>query len=141
MTACLRHLALRCHDLQRSRKFYEEVIGWKFVGWRPSGNSLDLTDGVLNITLLQHNRQVERPRFEEGNEYIHFGIIVEDLAPIWRRLHDFGADFSKDDVKERNPIDVNQLPPRSFKVLDPDGNVVDITCNRDEWRGVTQLDA
>lgn len=139
MTPCLRHLALRCRDLERSRKFYEEVIGWQFVGWRPSGNSLDLTDGVLNITLLQHRRDAERPKFEEGDEYIHFGIIVDDLAAVWCRLRSFGAEFSKENVKDRNPIDANQLPAVSFKVLDPDGNVLDITCNRSEWRGVTQV--
>jgi catechol 2,3-dioxygenase-like lactoylglutathione lyase family enzyme len=141
MTPCLRHLALRCRDLARSRQFYEEVIGWKFVGWRPSGNSLDLTDGVLNITLLQHRRDAERPRFEEGDEYIHFGIIVDDLAAVWRRLREFGAEFSKENVKDRNPIAAEEVPAVSFKVLDPDGNVVDITCNRTEWRGVTQVGA
>jgi hypothetical protein len=26
---------------------------------------------------------------------------------------------------------------RSFKVLDPDGNVIDVTANKEEWRGVS----
>jgi hypothetical protein len=72
---------------------------------------------------------------EEGTEYIHFGVVVDDLADTWRRLHEWGATFSRENVKERNPIDPAVLPPVSFKVLDPDGNVVDITCNRQEWRG------
>jgi catechol 2,3-dioxygenase-like lactoylglutathione lyase family enzyme len=132
----LRHLALRCRDLAKSRKFYEEVIGWKFVGWRPSGQSLDLTDGVNNITLLQHPAGPERKQLEEGEEFIHFGIIVEDLDAVWNRLHTFGATFARENVKDRNPIDPSIRPPVSFKVLDPDSNVVDITCNREEWRGV-----
>ena len=131
----LRHLALRCRDMERSRRFYEEVIGFKFVDYRPSRQGLDLSDGVNNITILQHSA-VERPVFEEGNEYIHFGIIVEDLEAVWKRLHAWGAMFSRDDVKQRKPIDPHVLPPRSFKVLDPDGNVVDITGYREEWRGV-----
>jgi hypothetical protein len=52
-------------------------------------------------------------------------------------LHAWGATFSKEDVKERKPIHPEAPPPRSFKVLDPDGNVVDITGNKAEWRGVT----
>ena len=133
--AFLRHLALRCRDMERSRRFYEHVIGWRFVGYRPSGQGLDLTDGVNNITLIQHPPG-ERAVLEEGNEFIHFGVIVDDLAAVWQRLHEWGATFSKDDVKARNPIDPAAAAPRSFKVLDPDSNVVDITSNRAEWRGV-----
>ena len=33
-------------------------------------------------------------------------------------------------------IDLEAIPQRSFKVLDPDGNVVDVTANRGEWRGI-----
>lgn len=134
--AFLRHLALRCRDMEKSRRFYEEVIGLKFVGYRPSRRGIDLTDGVNNITVLQH-APTERPVLEEGNEYIHFGLIVDDLAAIWERLHAWGATFARDDVKERKPIDPHVVPPRSFKVLDPDGNVVDITGDKQEWRGVT----
>ena len=132
----LRHLALRCRDMERSRKFYEEVIGWRFVGYRPSGDALDLSDGVSNITLIQQPGDMERPELEEGNEYIHFGVIVEDLGEVWKRLHAWGALFSRENVKERNPNDPEVQPPVSFKVLDPDGNVVDITCNKEEWNGV-----
>lgn len=135
--ALLRHLAIRCRDMEKSRKFYEQVIGWKFVDYRPHRTGLDMTDGVNNITLIQQPAEdCERPVLEEGREYIHFGVIVDDLEDMWQRLHKWGATFSKENVKERNPIDPNLLPPVSFKVLDPDGNVVDITCNRDEWRGV-----
>ena len=135
--ALLRHLALRCRDMERSRKFYETVIGWKFVDYRPSRDAMDLTDGVNNITLIQQPPElIDRPALEEGAEYVHFGVIVDDLDAMWQRLHAWGAEFSKENVKERNPIDPSVRPPVSFKVLDPDGNVVDITCNHEEWRGV-----
>ncbi len=135
--ALLRHLALRCQDMDRSRKFYEDVIGWKSVGFRPSGN-VDLGDGVNNITLIQQPEDMVRPNHpEEGNEYIHFGVIVEDLQAVWERAESWGAELSKDDVKGRNPIDKQHPPQESFKVLDPDGNVVDVTCNKEEWKGVS----
>ena len=136
--AHLRHLALRCANLERSRRFYEYGIGWRFVGFRPSGASLDLSDGVCNITLLSHQGGDSRPKFEEGNEFIHFGVVVDDLDAVWKRLHELGAEFSKESVKLRNPIDATGGPPESlsFKVLDPDGNVVDVTSNRQEWRGI-----
>ena len=99
---------------------------------------LDLTDGVNNITLLQQPAGSVRPALEEGNEYIHFGIIVDDLAACWRRCRDWGAEISKGDVKDRTEVeDSATVPERSFKVLDPDGNVIDISANRAEWRGVS----
>ena len=134
--AILRHLALRCSDMEKSRRFYEQVIGWRFVGYRPHGRGLDLSDGVNNITLIQQPPGPARPTFEEGTEYIHFGVIVDDLQAVWQRLHEWGATFSKENVKERNPIDPSEPAPVSFKVLDPDGNVLDITSNTAEWRGV-----
>ena len=132
--AFLRHIALRTKDMEASRLFYE-TIGFAFVGYRGRGG-LDLSDGTLNMTILQYNG-AERPPFEEGTEFIHFGIIVEDLASIYNTLKDSGFELIMDNVKKGDAIDDNKAPERSFKVADPDGNVVDITCATDEWRGVT----
>jgi catechol 2,3-dioxygenase-like lactoylglutathione lyase family enzyme len=132
--AFLRHIALRTKDMEASRHFYE-TIGFQFVGYRGRGG-LDLSDGTLNMTILQYNG-TERPPFEEGTEFIHFGIIVEDLASIYNTLRDGGFELIMDNVKKGDEIDDNKPPDRSFKVADPDGNVVDITCATDEWRGVS----
>src|SRR5262245_31024099 len=110
----LRHLALRCRDMEKSRRFYEEVIGWEFVGYRPHRRGLDLSDGVNNITLIQQPEGDQRTALEEGTEFIHFGVIVSDPDAVWQRLHAWGATFSKDDVKQRNPIDPSGSPPVSF---------------------------
>ena len=128
------HLALRCSDLERSRDFYTNVIGFEFFTWRPQRDSMDITDGCINITLLPYDG--DRPSFEEGNEYIHFGVIVDNLQEIWDRAIQWGADISKGDVKDRTEVDLPAGPGRSFKVLDPDGNVIDVTANRDEWQCV-----
>ncbi len=134
--ASLRHLALRCRDMERSRDFYQTAFEWKFIGYRPSGQGLDFSDGVNNITLLQHTDGIPRQVLEEGNEFIHFGVIVDDLTACWRRCREWGAKVSKGDVKDRTEIAPDEPPVRSFKVLDPDGNVIDITANKNEWRGV-----
>lgn len=135
--AHLRHLALRCRDMERSWDFYERVIGWRFVDYRRCRGGIDLTDGASNITLLPHPAEPPRPKFDEGTEYIHIGVIVDDLAACWERCHAWGAEISKGDVKDRTAPDASQPPLHSFKVLDPDGNVIDVTANRAEWRGVT----
>ena len=131
--ALLRHLALRCRDVEISRRFYE-TIGFEFVGYRPSGISMDLSDGTVNITLLPHGEK-ERPHLEEGEEYIHFGIYVDDLQAAWYRLKNSGAPGVKT-VKGRNEIDQDAPPELAFKVTDPDGNVIDVTGDPGEWRGI-----
>jgi len=35
--------------MERSRSFYEQAIGWRFVDYRSSRQGLDLTDGVNNL--------------------------------------------------------------------------------------------
>ncbi len=135
--AFLRHVALRVKDKEETRRFYE-MIGFKFVGYRGPDNisSIDLTDGTLNMTILQYDGK-ERQPLEELTEFMHIGVIVEDLGDIYKKLLDGGANLLRDDVKQRNEIDWEKPPTRSFKVSDPDGNVIDITCAKDEWRGVT----
>ena len=135
--ALLRHLALRCRDMEKSRAFYEQAIGWKFLGNRPSGTACDLTDGTCNITLIQQPADCERTVLEEGNEFIHFGVIVTDLEACRRRLEQLHAVFSTDSIKQPGNSASPPLPETSLKVLDPDGNVVDVTVNREEWRGVS----
>jgi catechol 2,3-dioxygenase-like lactoylglutathione lyase family enzyme len=119
--------------MERSRRFYE-VLGMRFIGYRPSGQGMDLSDGTVNMTLIVH--EGDRPYLEEGEEYIHIGFIVDDARETWQRLREFGATILREDVKARYPVDENRPPVGSFKVADPDGNTIDITDNPEEWRGV-----
>ena len=134
--ALLRHVALWCKDMEKSRRFYEEVIGWKFIGYRRHRLGLDMSDGTNNITLLAYGDQADRPLLEEGHEYIHLGVLVEDLAAVWQRLHEWGAKFPAKTVKGRQEMDPSDLPSQAFKVFDPDGNILDITSDKGEWAGI-----
>ena len=73
--AFLRHVALRVKDKEETRRFYE-VIGFKFVGYRgpDSTSSIDLTDGTLNMTILQYDGE-ERQPLEELTEFMHIGLL------------------------------------------------------------------
>jgi catechol 2,3-dioxygenase-like lactoylglutathione lyase family enzyme len=121
--------------MEGSRRFYER-LGLRFIGYRPAGNALDLADGTVNMTLIQYD-DAERSLLEEGSEYIHFGFIVDDARGTFESLQQAGAIFLRDNVKTRDPIRPGEPPPGSFKVEDPDGNVIDITGNPEEWRGAT----
>jgi catechol 2,3-dioxygenase-like lactoylglutathione lyase family enzyme len=128
-----RHLALRARDPEATRRFYVEGLGLRFVGFRPSGSgSYDLSDGTINLTVIPYTGP-DRPVFEEVTEYVHFGFMVDDAAAAYHRLAALGAPMLRLDVKERLDPAV-PAPDGSFKVADPDGNVVDVTGNPNEWR-------
>jgi catechol 2,3-dioxygenase-like lactoylglutathione lyase family enzyme len=129
----LRHVALRARDLDRTRRFYEAGLGLTFLGYRPNGVSIDLGGGGVNVTLLPYAGPARAP-LDEGEEFIHLGFLVDDLAATYRRLLALGAPIVRDDVKVRRPHDAAAAPVGSFKALDPDGNVIDISERPDEWR-------
>jgi len=126
------HLAIRTGDLPASRRFYEEGLGLRFLGTRPSSVAIDLSDGSVNLTLLPYDGPARSP-LPEGSEFVHLGFLVEDLTATHRRLVGLGSHIVLDDVKERRPPSSN-VPSGSFKVLDPDGIVLDISERPDEWR-------
>jgi len=128
----VRHLAIRTSNLPASRRFYEEGLGLRYLGTRPSSVALDLSDGVVNLTLLPYDGP-GRSVLEEGSEFVHLGFLVEDLSACFRRLVQLGAHIVRDDVKERR-LPSGSAPQGSFKVLDPDGIVLDISERSDEWR-------
>jgi catechol 2,3-dioxygenase-like lactoylglutathione lyase family enzyme len=132
--ALFRHFAIRTHNLEAARRFYEEGLGLRFLDYRPgTREAMDLSDGTVNLTLIQYSG-TPRTALEEGTEFIHLGFLVDDLAATYQRFVNIGANVVREDVKERYTRESNTIPKGSFKVLDVDGNVLDVTERPDEWR-------
>ena len=130
----IRHVALRTRDMERSRFFYERILGLKFL--RYVGDGCYLSDGTVNLTFIQYDGEPPRPPLAYAGEYIHLGLFVENLAEIYQRLRAEGFAVLREDIKEERDFDYSRVPEGSFKVSDPDGNVIDITERADEWDGV-----
>ncbi|MCH7989454.1 MAG: hypothetical protein IID46_09965, partial [Planctomycetes bacterium] len=58
-------------------------------------------------------------------------------AACRKRLEALDAEFASESIKQPTSAEAIDAPGTSFKVLDPDGNVVDVTRNKNEWRGVS----
>jgi catechol 2,3-dioxygenase-like lactoylglutathione lyase family enzyme len=129
----VRHLALRVRDIEYTRRFYEGALGLRYLGYRPEGDSIDLSDGQVNMTLLPYTGP-ERQPLEEGYEFIHLGFLVDDLATVYKKVVELGGKIVREDVKARREFAGDAPPVGSFKALDPDGNVLDISERPDEWR-------
>jgi catechol 2,3-dioxygenase-like lactoylglutathione lyase family enzyme len=128
----VRHLAVRTADLSASRRFYEEGLGLRYLGTRPPSVAINLSDGTINLTLLPYDGPA-RSAMPEGTEFVHFGFVVEDLSATYRRLIDLGARIVSEDINERGTPSGAE-PQSSFKVLDPNGIVLDVAGRPDEWR-------
>jgi catechol 2,3-dioxygenase-like lactoylglutathione lyase family enzyme len=94
--AKLRHIAIQVPDLEKAAAFYEKSLELTRVAEAesPIGNAIMLSDGIMNLTLLN---------FPEGTKggingpdwagLHHFGFIVEDAAATVKRIEENGGRF------------------------------------------------
>ena len=94
--AKLRHLAMQVPDLEKAALFYERCFDMKRVNkvTAPIGDAVILSDGVMNLTLLN---------FPEGAKGVvneptwaglhHFGFVVDDLEASQKKVESEGGQF------------------------------------------------
>ena len=118
------HVLLRVSDLERSKAFYRDVLGFKIAEEDPAhGRDVFMTlgDDFHNVDLVQHPSPdgAERPsRTQIGLGHIAFQVdSYEALRESYRTLLDHGVEI------DRAVDHVNQ---RSFYFMDPDGNRLEI---------------
>jgi catechol 2,3-dioxygenase-like lactoylglutathione lyase family enzyme len=89
----LRHIAISVSDKEKAAKFYEETFGFERVSQSPV--AIRLSDGVMNITLLQFETQ-EDAGDERGKDFVglhHFGIWVDDIDAITQGIEAHGGKY------------------------------------------------
>jgi len=131
----LRHVGIRSRDIPRTADFYAKVFGLTVVDAPLSGQGAVLSDGVMNVTIVPI---VEEPitagPFVEGSEPIHLGFVVSDLAETFQACQELGAPILAGSIG-RDPVLPGVIPSHSFKVADPNGNVVDVIADPNHWKG------
>ncbi|TPW18647.1 MAG: glyoxalase/bleomycin resistance protein/dioxygenase [Halothiobacillaceae bacterium] len=115
-TTGLRHVALYCHDLEASERFYGELIGM-IVEWRPDADNVYLTSGHDNLALHR-----APPGFESAGpqRLDHIGFIL--AAP--EHVDEWYTFFQAQGVAVNVPPRQHRDGARSFYCSDPDGNTV-----------------
>lgn len=56
LTSGIDHVGLTVGDLELSRRFFVECLGWKVVGENPSYPAVFVSDGLVRLTLWQVDR-------------------------------------------------------------------------------------
>ena len=115
----LRHIAISVPDKERAAKFYEETFGFERVS--QSRVATRLSDGVMNITLLQFETE-EDAGDERGKDFVgyHFGIWVDDIETMKQVIESMAASITRGQPATPRPVPVQvPRPRRHVRHLDP----------------------
>ena len=119
------HLVLRTKDVQRSRRFFEEVLGLPVVAENERGMvffSTDVKDNHHMLALMPAKEGAAMPTPDHvGMQHVSFELgSFAELQAAWRRLKEEGV-----------PIDhtVYHGVTKSVYFYDPDGNRLELYVN------------
>ena len=92
----LRHIAMQVPDLERAAQFYEKVFEMERVGEAesPIGNAISLSDGVMNLTLL--NFPDGKGGMINGQDWAglhHFGFVVDNKKAVAEKIEESGGKY------------------------------------------------
>jgi methylmalonyl-CoA/ethylmalonyl-CoA epimerase len=122
----LRHIAISVPDKEKAAKFYQETFGFERVS--ESRVATRLTDGVMNLTLLQFETDADAGD-DRGKDFVglhHVGIWVDDIERVTRAIEANGG---------KNHLGPTAHVPENaeHKFRDPYGIVFDISTHG--WDG------
>ncbi len=94
--AKIRHIAIQVPDLEKAAAFYEGVFELTRVSKvdSPFGNAIALSDGVMNLTLLQFPEGTKGGK--GGPDWAglhHFGFVVDDEKSTEQKIKSHGGEF------------------------------------------------
>ena len=122
----LRHIAISVPDKDKAAQFYEQTFGFERVS--QSRVATRLSDGVMNITLLQFETE-EDAGDERGKDFVgvhHFGILVDDVETMKQAIEAHGGKYHPGPTGHASAS-------AEYKFRDPNGIVFDISAHG--WDG------
>jgi catechol-2,3-dioxygenase len=118
----LGEIALRVNNLERMKRFYQEVLGFEVLGEFPSAALLKVAEGYAGHTqvLGLFDRSVSVDQERTTVDHIAFTIGLPDYDSERKRLETLGLE-----------VETTEHPWvkwRSLYFHDPEGNQVELVC-------------
>ena len=92
----MRHIALNVKDVERSKGFYQEILGMEVV-WQPDPKNAYLSSGTDNLAL--HETPSGQAPSAATSSLDHLGFIVSDID----RVRNWKASSAPDRSPSSNP--------------------------------------
>ncbi len=124
--AKIRHIAYRVEDVEAMADFFMKGFEMEIVERRPTG-AVDLSDGVINVTLLPLGTPAGDGEAPHGIGHIGFTVEDDDVAK--QRLISIGAEEARTIRADSAHYEI--------KFTGPEGIVVDVG----HWAGTAPIDA
>ncbi|WP_394239165.1 VOC family protein [Niallia oryzisoli] len=121
-TTFVGHVKIKVEKLERSIKFYEEVLGFHVLEQTTSSAKLT-ADGKISILSLEQPENVV-PKQRGTSGLYHFAILLperSDLANLVVHFRENGIRFAASD----------HLVSEALYLYDPDGNGIEVYADRD----------
>lgn len=113
----MRHVALNVTDMERSKAFYQDVLGMEVV-WQPDPGNVYLSSGSDNLAL--HQLPNGQALAAAASPLDHLGFIVSHMD----RVQELEREFRARDVTILKPFKRHRDGSASFYCADPDGVVI-----------------
>jgi glyoxylase I family protein len=125
------HFSIAVSDLERSRKFYTEVLGLKLVQNALAGGMVFLKAGDDHVILARSDAPLARNPKDSRRAHHAFKVDADKYDDAKAFLASKGVEvFEEEDRK------TGVFVGRQFYIHDPDGTVIEFT----EWDGTSKLD-
>lgn len=121
----IEHVNLTVSNLPRSLKFYRRLFGWdvRWQGTTTGGTpAAHLGDERCYIALFEAPKPGRWAIDYEAVGFNHFGVVVDDLDAMTRRLDELGAEHG---------LEQDYEPGRRVYFIDPDGIEVELVQYQD----------
>ena len=113
----MRHIALNVKDVERSKAFYQDILGMDVV-WQPDPQNAYLSSGSDNLAL--HEAPGGQAPSAATSSLDHLGFIVSTID----RVRELEGEFRARDITIIKPFKLHRDGSASFYCADPDGVVI-----------------
>ncbi|WP_426690039.1 VOC family protein [Rhodanobacter ginsengiterrae] len=120
------HVGLTVSDIERSRRFFVECLGWKVVGENPAYPAVFVSDGMTRVTLWQADG--DHVAFDRRrNVGLHHLALKIGNLDVLLELHARVSAWP-DVVVEFAPEPVGKGPRVHCMVREPGGVRIELVC-------------